>query len=241
MASARALEAVISITNVRREQPDPKGRGSVMTCRRACLIAVALVAGCAVASAQEAPGAGRLELGGFPGGGLWLVNGDDNTEVNFNNYDFGGGATWHLNPMVAVEAEAAYGLGISQNVRYQNRELLRVLLPYTLGTSGNIVISPGGSAKRVAGYVTGGAGMLTLFARTSTGMIFGLTDNETFVTTNVGGGVKFFRGEDAPNWGYRVDYRLVIVNSKSDAVAFFAQSKRRLGHRFYIGMIYRKR
>ena len=66
--------------------------------RKVFLILVALAASSAVASAQEtgAPGAGKLEIGGFPGGGLWLVGGDDNTEVNFNNYNFGGGATWYL-------------------------------------------------------------------------------------------------------------------------------------------------
>ena len=63
-----------------------------MTRSRALLIALVLVAGCAVASAQEGPGAGKLEVGGWPGGGVILVGGDDNTEVNFNNYGYGGGA-----------------------------------------------------------------------------------------------------------------------------------------------------
>ena len=128
------------------------------------LMLVALVASCAVASAQEqrAPGAGKLEVGGFPGGGLWLAGGDDNTEVNFNNYDFGGGATWYLSPITAIEAEAAFGLGVSQNVDYKQRTVYRIQMPHTLTTSGNIVIFPGGSARRVAGYVTGGVGALTL-------------------------------------------------------------------------------
>ena len=65
-----------------------------MTRSRALLIALVLVAGCAVASAQEAPRAGKMEVGGFPGGGLWLVSGNDNTEVNFNNYGYGGGASF---------------------------------------------------------------------------------------------------------------------------------------------------
>jgi hypothetical protein len=198
-----------------------------------------LVAGSAVASAQDqAPGAGRLEVGGFPGGGLWLAGGDDKTEVNFNNYDFGGDATWYVNPKAAIEAEAFFGLGLSQNVNYQNKIVYRVQMPHTLGTSGNIMIFPGGSARRVAGYVTGGAGMLTLFSRTAAARLFGLTQNESFVTTNVGGGVKLFRRGDYRNWGFRIDYRVLMVNKKSDTVALFAQSKRRTGHRFYIGMLY---
>jgi hypothetical protein len=71
--------------------------------------------------------------------------------------------------------------------------------------------------------------------------VFGLTSNESFLTTNVGGGAKVFRRGDARNWGFRFDYRLVMINSKSDAVAFFAQNKQRIGHRFYIGMLYTAR
>jgi hypothetical protein len=198
-----------------------------------------LVAGSATVSAQETDsGAGTFEVGGFPGGGLWLAGGDDKTEVNFNNYDFGGGASWYLNPKTAIEAEAAFGLGLSQNVNYQDKIVYRVQMPHTLGTSGNITIFPGGTAGRVAGYVTGGAGMLTLYSRTAASRLFGLTQNESFVTTNVGGGVKIFRREDSRNWGFRIDYRVVMVNKKSNAVALFAHSKRRTGHRFYIGMLY---
>jgi hypothetical protein len=80
--------------------------------------------------------------------------------------------------------------------------------------------------------------MLTLFSRTAPARVFGLTQSESFITTNVGGGAKIFRNGDARNWGFRFDYRLVMVNSKSDAVPFFAQSKRRVGHRFYVGMLY---
>lgn len=203
-------------------------------------ILVALMAGGAVASAQEVgdAGAGKLEIGGFPGGGLWLAGGDDNTEVDFNNYDFGGGATWYLNPMTAIEGEAAFGLGISQNVEYKTRTVHRIQMPHTLTTSGNVVIFPGGSDRRVAGYVTGGVGMLTLYSRTAAAMVFGLKNAESFFTTNAGGGVKIFRRGDARNWGFRIDYRLLMVNSNSDAVELFAHGKRRMGHRFYIGMLY---
>ena len=214
-----------------------------MTGRRAFLIFVALAVSCAVASAQEtgAPGAGKLEIGGFPGGGLWLVGGDDNTEVNFNNYDFGGGATWYLTSMTAIEAEAAFGLGISQNVNYKNRVEHRIQMPHTLSTSGNVVIFPAGSERQLAGYVTGGVGMLRLLSRTAPAMVFGLTNAENFFTTSVGGGMKIFRRGDHRNWGFRIDYRILMVNSRSDAVELFAHSKRRLGHRFYIGMLYTTR
>jgi hypothetical protein len=204
---------------------------------KALLMALVLVASCAVASAQEGPGAGKVEFGGWPGGGLWLVSGDDNTEVNFNNWGYGGGVSFYLNPMAAIEVESSYGLGLAQGVNYHNAEVFHVQVPNTLGMSGNIVIFPGGSQKQVVGYVTGGVGSLWLISRNSTKQ-FGITSAETFIAENVGGGVKIFRGGDARNWGFRIDYRLLIVNSKSDAVPFFAQSKSRMGHRIYIGMLY---
>jgi hypothetical protein len=206
-------------------------------------ILVVLLAGCAIASAQEpgAPGAGKLELGGFPGGGLWLAGGDDNTEVSFNNYDFGGSASWYLTPKAAIEGEGAFGLGISQNVNYRNRTVYRIQMPHTLTTSGNVVFFPAGSAGRLVGYVTGGAGTLTMFSRTAASMVFGLASAQSFFTSNVGGGVKIFRRGDARNWGFRVDYRVLMVNSNSDAVALFAHSQRRTGHRFYVGMLYTAR
>jgi len=204
------------------------------------LIVAALVASSAVASAQEPGdiGAGKLEVGGFPGSGMWWVGGDDNTEVDFNTYDFGGGVTWHMNPKVAIEGEAAFGLGISQNVNYQNAEVTRIQMPHTLTTGGNLVFFPGGSKRRLAGYVTGGVGSLSIYSRTATTLVFELPDKQTFFTTNIGGGVKIFRNGDARNWGFRVDYRIHFVNSNSDAAEFFAQSKSRTGHRFYIGMLY---
>jgi hypothetical protein len=205
------------------------------------ILAIAiLVAASGAVRAQEvgSAGAGRLEVGGFPGGGLWLGGGDGNTEVDFNNYDFGGGATWYLNSKTALEAEAAFGLGISQDINYRNNIVYRVQMPHTLGTNGNIVFFPGGSARRLAGYVTGGVGMLTLYSRTAASRFFGLTENESFLATNLGGGVKIFRRDEYRNWGFRIDYRLMMVNKKSDAVPLFAQSKSRRGHRFYIGMLY---
>ena len=200
------------------------------------MVALVLLAGCAVVSAQEV-GAGKLEFGGWPGGGIFLTGGDDNLEVNFNNWAYGGGATYYITPMVGIEGEASYGLGLAQGVNYKKKEVFHVQVPNTLQTSGNIVIFPGGSKKQLIPYVTGGVGMMTLISRNSTKQ-FGITSAESFVAENVGGGVKIFRGGDAHNWGFRVDYRFLMVNSKSGAVPFFAQSKSRRGQRIYIGMLY---
>ncbi len=166
-----------------------------MTGGKAFLIAVALVAGCAVASAQEEVGAGTLEVGGFPGGGLCWVGGDDNTEMNFNDYVYGGGVTWYLNPMVAIEAEGLGGLGIAQDVTFHNRVFRHNFVPNLVGAGGNIVVFPAGSRRQVAPYVTGGVGVLTLLDRTPTEQ-FGFTEAESFFSANIGGGA-----EDLPRRG----------------------------------------
>lgn len=60
----------------------------------------------------------------------------------------------------------------------------------------------------------------------------GLNDDETFLTGNVGGGVKWYFGR----LGIRGDYRFFAVDSKDDAPAFFGRDNR-YGHRIYGGII----
>ena len=55
----------------------------------------------------------------------------------------------------------------------------------------------------VVPYVTGGVGGLSLFEKAS----LGINDTETFLTGNVGGGVKWYTGR----WGLRGDYRFIAV------------------------------
>jgi hypothetical protein len=57
----------------------------------------------------------------------------------------------------------------------------------------------------------------------------GVIKNETYLMTNVGGGLKWFA---ARHWGLRGDYRLLMIRSKETAPAFFGQELR-LAHRFY--------
>ena len=58
------------------------------------------------------------------------------------------------------------------------------------------------------------------------------------IAENIGGGIKLFRGADAPNWGFRVDYRYLFINKNEDAPAFFAKTTNRGAHRIYAGMLY---
>jgi hypothetical protein len=92
-----------------------------------------------------------------------------------------------------------------------------------LNYSGNVVVSAANGSS-VVPYVTGGVGGLSLFERAS----LGIGDTTTFLTGNVGGGVKWYTGR----LGLRGDYRFVGVQSKDDAPVFFGRENR-YGHRVY--------
>jgi len=207
------------------------------------LAVAVLLTGWSVASAQETTiGAGKLEIGGFPGGGTFFVGGDDNKEVNFNVYTAGGGLTYHFTQMFAVEGEFTGSVGWAQDVYYNNTKVIHNQMPTVWSYFGNIIVFPGGTAgKRVPYYIGGGIGAVLLSPRVPT-KIFGYDVDEvgtqTFISENIGGGIKIFRGADAPNWGFRIDYRYLFINENSDAPEFFAQSMSRGAHRIYVGMLY---
>ena len=115
---------------------------------RAFLAALILLAGCSAASAQDATiGAGKVEIGGFPGGGTFFVGGDDNKEVNFNVYTAGGGLTYYFNKAVALEGEFTGSVGWAQDVMFNNAKLIHNQMPTVWSYSGNVVFFPGGTTN----------------------------------------------------------------------------------------------
>ena len=134
---------------------------------KAFLTALVLLAGCSAAFAQETTiGAGKIEIGGFPGGGTFFVSGDDNTEVNFNVYTAGGDITYYINPKAAVEGEFTGSVGWAQDVFFKNKKVIHSQMPGVWSYMANVVVFPGGTTgKRVPYYLTGGAGMLSLQPR----------------------------------------------------------------------------
>ena len=60
----------------------------------------------AIASAQEGSvGAGRVEIGAFPGGGMFFMKSSNGNEPAFGNYALGGSLTVNLNRWVGLEGE----------------------------------------------------------------------------------------------------------------------------------------
>jgi hypothetical protein len=204
--------------------------------------AVCLCAASNVSAQGAAVGPGKIEIGGFPMGGTFFVGGDGNEEANFNVYSTGASLTYYLSPRAAIEGELGIGIGWAQDITYKNAEVLSVQMPNPWTYFANFVWFPNGAAgERLPFYVTAGAGAFSLQSRQPTkqfGYDTATVGFETFLAENVGGGVKIFRGTSAPDWGFRIDYRYLIVNANSDAPAFFAKSKSRAGHRISFGILF---
>ena len=186
-----------------------------------------LIAGSSRAHAQEAsPGPGRLEVSIIPAGGVFFTERTETAEPSFGNYDLGGAVAVNFNRYVGVEGEVSGALGISQDFQFAG-VAANQKTPNILNYSGNVVVSAANRSS-VVPYVTGGIGGLSLFEKAA----LGISDTQTFLTGNVGAGVKWFHGW----WGLRGDYRFIAVRSKDDAPAFFGQETR-YGHRVYGGVL----
>lgn len=174
---------------------------------------------------ESAPGPGTVEITIIPGGGTFFTEASDTGSPSFGNYDLGGSATLNFNRFVGVEGEVSGLLGLSQSLDFVNGTA-DVKTPHFLNYSGNLVVS--GGRGSVVPYATAGLGGLSLFERAEVGV----SDTTTFLTGNVGGGIKWYAGR----WGLRGDYRFLGVQGTDDAPAFFGQGTR-YGHRVYGGVI----
>ena len=194
----------------------------------AILVAAASVFGASQAYAQEtnAAGPGPVVVTIIPGGATFFTEGKDTNGPSFGNYDLGGAVTVNFNRFVGVEGEVSGALGITQDLEFANGTS-NLKSPNFVNYSGNLVVSAPNKTS-VVPYVTGGIGGLSLFEKQS----LGINDTQTFLTSNVGGGVSWYAGR----WGLRGDYRFIALKSKDDAPAFFGQETR-YGHRLYGGVL----
>jgi hypothetical protein len=177
-------------------------------------------------SSESEPGPGLVEVTIIPGGGTFFTESKDAKGPSFGNYDLGGSVAVNFNRYVGVEGEVGGAIGISQTLDFSGATLSGTKSPHLLNYSGNVIVHA--ARGPVVPYVTGGVGGQTLFERAA----LGITDSETFLTGNVGGGVKWYAGR----WGLRGDYRFIAVQGNDDAPAFWGTDTR-YGHRVYGGVI----
>jgi outer membrane protein with beta-barrel domain len=193
-------------------------------------LVLTMLIGTTSAFAQETnAGPGTVEVTVIPGGGTFFTSVDSGTSSpSFGNYTLGATLGYNVNRFVGFEGEFGGTLGITQDLVIGGLSSA-LKTPNMLNYSGNVVISAPAS-RSVVPYAAGGIGGLTMFSREA----LGITGTESFLTGNLGGGLKWY----APSgrWGLRGDYRFQAVASKDDAPEFFGRETR-YGHRVYAGVI----
>lgn len=210
------------------------------------VLAVAVFAAASTAdnaAAQELSNAPiRLEIGGAPGGGLFFTGGDNDGEANFNVYTFSSRVDYYLTQKLAVEGEYMFGNGWGQDIEYRNGLLVGQQTPFSHTFTGGVLFFPRGATHgRLPFYLSGGVGMLSMAARPTTKKLGYDPDgnsSESFTVSRIGAGIKIPRGASAPNWSFRMDYRLFFINANSSAPAFFARTDTRTGHQVQFGIQY---
>ena len=197
----------------------------------AVLGAVIGLASASPSFAQEShPGAGAVILTVIPASGTFFTEGKDTKAPSFGNFGAGASAEVRVSRYVGIEGEVTGAFAVTQNLDFTSGTVNQKT-PNLLNYTGNVVVSVP-ARHSIEPYVTGGVGGLTLYDKPALGIV----DTETFFTSNVGGGVKWFNGR----WGVRADYRFIAVKSKTDAPSFFGQDNR-YGHRVYGGLIFNVR
>ena len=198
----------------------------VMLRRIAALVIAGISLGAGNASAQEPAGTpGSVEMTYMPvSAGYFVEKGDHRVSVTTDSarlshsISTGSSASKRARTMLATTSDLQFG-DLPSDVKAPN------MLSYT----GNVVLSPW-TGHPLVPYATGGIGGLTMFERPA----LGIAGDETFLSGNVGGGVKWY----APNnrWGLRADYRFGATKSKDDAPEFFGRETR-YAHRAYAAVV----
>jgi len=202
--------------------------------RRVLPFIVAAALSVASANAQEiGVGAGRVEIGGFPVGGMAFGNGSQTDGPNFSSYALGANFAVNFNKWIGFEGEIGGGVGIHRDMTFDGAVLENQKSPNMLAYNGDLVVHVVGNDRAVAPYVVGGVGGLTVFAKPEVASL-GLLNDETYLTGNVGGGVKWYATRHV---GLRGDGRFIMVKGRDDA-PLFSQENNQYGARFYAGVLF---
>jgi hypothetical protein len=177
--------------------------------------------------AQERVGGGRIEGGFYPAGAMFFTNGANDAEPGFGDYTIGGWTGYNFNRHFGITGEFGVGIARRQDFDFANGLFQSVKSPYVAAYNGNGVWHPRGNDRSVAPYLTAGVGALTLY-KTNGVKSLGLTTDPTFLSGNVGGGVKWYLDR---HWGIQGDYRLLAVKGKDNGSPFFGLDQNRYGHR----------
>jgi hypothetical protein len=177
------------------------------------------VAGAGRASAQEsAPHAGTVVVTVIPVSATFFTQSTRIKEPGFTNVGPAGSVELYLTHYFSIEGEIGSGIGLSQELQDASGTS-QLKSPSLVTYSGNVVVTAPSDGS-LAPYLTIGAGGLTLLHSSA----LGVADSRTFLTGNVGAGVRWFNA--TARWGVRADYRFIAVRANDQASVFFGQEAR---------------
>ena len=193
----------------------------------AALVMLGISFGVGNAYAQESNAApAAVEVTVMPASAAYFSAKDGNP--SFGNIGYGTAVTFNLNRFVGIEGEVGSMIATTSDLQFGDVSD-GIKAPNMLSYNANIVIAAV-AGHSVVPYATMGVGGLTMFERPALGILA----DETFLTGNVGGGIKWFAANG--RWGIRGDYRVAVTQSKDDAPSFFGQEVR-YAHRVYAGVV----
>jgi hypothetical protein len=208
-------------------------------------IAAVLYGASAYAQETGLVGAGKVEIAAIPIGGVVFLQPSASTTSGgtspvtaanmpkFNSYVFGASATANVNPWIGIEGDLSFGVGRRQDLTFSNVTLLNQKTPNLWNYNGSVIVNVTRSDRAIVPYAAGGIGAITMLNTTDAATL-GVSSNQTYLTENVGGGLRWFPIE---HWGIRGDYRHFFINSNSNGPAFFAQNTNRHANRMYASVI----
>jgi hypothetical protein len=174
--------------------------------------------------AQSTRGSGKAELTIIPGGWVSFAKPDVQPEPSFGEYIVGGSIAFNPGP-IGIEGELVAGLRRTQDLAFGTTTVNKKSPPVFID-SVSLVVPVVGRDHAVVPYVTGGISETTINRTRDVGQ----QDTETFVTGNVGGGVKWY---SEGRWGFRADYRFYKSRSEFNAPGNFFGRVSRTYYRFY--------
>jgi len=116
------------------------------------MLAVVMFAAAGAYAQERVGGAGRVEIGAFPGGGMFFTKTSNGNEPAFGNYALGGSFTVNVNRFVGLEGEAGGTLGMHQKFTFNNTDYTNQRSPSTWMYQGNVVVNPGGGDRTFVPY-----------------------------------------------------------------------------------------
>ena len=69
------------------------------------VLAVVIFTAVGAYAQERVGGAGRFEIGAFPGGGMFFTKTSNGNEPEFGNYALGGSFTFNVNRWIGIEGE----------------------------------------------------------------------------------------------------------------------------------------